>query len=54
MVRVFLSTIAELIFSAVAKAVHRLSSLENAFELVSGLFGLAFIVIGVATLLFGH
>jgi hypothetical protein len=37
-----------------ARAIIRLCGLENAFELVSGLVGLAFIVIGAAALWLDH
>jgi hypothetical protein len=54
MVQVLLSAIAELVFSAAAKAIIKLFDLEYAFELVSGLVGLAFIVIGVGVLWLDH
>lgn len=54
MVQGLLSAIVELIFRAVARVIIKLFGLENAFELVSGLVGLAFIVIGFTTLLLDH
>ena len=54
MVQALLSAIAELVFSAAAKAIIKLFDLEYAFELVSGLVGLSFIVIGVGALWLDH